>query len=171
MTTGYQDQAIGCEGYGPSGVVVLVTGANLTATQRAAVREVLRRHGGSGGGVNSVAYLFHEVGVLRYASTGRLAQRALEAGAEAVEPLASGEVQVITDPQELQSVRARLASQGHIDRSAVITRRTERKVPLTGAQALAVQAMVAELAAISGVDGVFTNACLADGQAACARKP
>lgn len=157
MTLGYEDQAICCEGYGPHGVVVLVVGRDVQAALRSRVRETLLRHGGVGGGLNSVAYLFHALGVLRYLPAGRLAQQALEAGAEAVATLPSGEVEVLADPQELPAVRAALARYGHVARAAATTRRTARRLALEPAQVQQVKALISDLRRLDGVEGVYTN--------------
>ncbi len=158
MTSGYQDQAIGGEGYGPCGAIVLVMGRNWSAAQRAAVREILAQHGGHGGGLNSVAYLFHPVGLLRYPSSARLAERALAAGAESVQVLAHGETEVATDPADWESVREALATSGHLPRLASITWRTAQPVRLEPQAMHRVQALLDALRALEGVEAVYTNA-------------
>jgi transcriptional/translational regulatory protein YebC/TACO1 len=161
MTSGYEDQAPAIEGYGPGGVAVLVVCSETGLAQRVAVREVLVRHGGSGGGLNSVAYLFHPVGVLRYAAGSRLAEQAFDAGAEAVQPLASGEFEVLTDPQDLARVQRQLGSKGQVAQSAGILYRSQQSLRLSAAEREQLAAMIADLQALDGVDAVYTNAALA----------
>jgi transcriptional/translational regulatory protein YebC/TACO1 len=158
MTSGYVDQVPAIEGYGPGGVAVLVVCSETGPAQRVAVRAVLLRHGGSGGGLNSVAYLFHPVGVLRYAASSRLSERAFEAGAEAVHATTSGAVEVVTDPCDLAGVQRQLGAQGHVAMSAGILYRTQQSVPLSASERARVAGLIADLQALDGVDAVYTNA-------------
>ena len=107
---------------------------------------------------NSVAYLFHRVGVLRYPPSRALPGRAMEAGAEQAHELPSGDVEVLTDPRDLYAVQELLGRRGHVARSAQITQRAARTVPLDAGQAAQLQALIRELRAIHGVEQVYTNA-------------
>ena len=162
MTKGGVDDVVFAEGYGPDGAALLVTGQGTDEVLRqalhSAIRQVIRRHGGRTGAENSVAYLFHAVGVLRYAGTASLPQRALDAGAEDLHPLDNGDVEVLTDPAELATVRAVLARRGHQPRTAVVTRRAANRVTLDAAQGARLAALVTELRALEGVGQVYTNA-------------
>ncbi len=158
MTHGDQDETVCGEGFGPAGSVLLVVGRAGCEASGPLLREVLRRHGGHSGAANSVAYLFHPVGVLRYAASGPLCARALEAGAEAVRTLASGELEVLTDPDELATVQAALLRKGHVARLAVRTRRAARTVRLDAEQVDGLCGLVQALRAVEGVEQVYTNA-------------
>ena len=158
MTNGDEDEAVCGEGFGPAGSVLLLVCRAGREPSVALLREILRRHGGNSGAANSVAYLFHPVGVLRYAASGPLAARALEAGAEGLRTLPSGEVEVLTDPDELGTVQAALLRKGHVARSAVRTRRAARTVPLDAGQVEGLCGLVQALRAVAGVEQVYTNA-------------
>jgi len=155
MTKGGVDDVVFAEGYGPDGAALLVTGQGtdevLRQAMHSAIRQVIRRHGGRTGADNSVAYLFHAVGVLRYPGTVSLPARALEAGAEDLRRLDEGEIEVLTDPAELETVRAALARRGHQPRTA-------NRVTLDAGQGARLAALVTELRALEGVGQVYTNA-------------
>ena len=158
MTHGNDDETVCCEAFGPAGSVLLVVCRAEHPPSGLVLRDVLRCHGGDSGAANSVAYLFHPVGVLRYAASGPLPARALEAGAEAVRTLSSGECEVLTDPDELEQVQAALLRKGHVARLAVRTRRAARTVVLDAGQVEALRGLVQALRAVEGVEQVYTNA-------------
>jgi transcriptional/translational regulatory protein YebC/TACO1 len=162
MTKGGVIDVVFAEGYGPDGAALLVTGQGTDAAPgqalHRAIREVIRRHGGRPGADNSVAYLFHAVGVLRYPATASLPARALDAGAEDCRRLDDGDIEVLTDPADLATVRAVLARRGHQPRAAGVTRRCARRVALDTAQRARLAALITELRALEGVGQVYTNA-------------
>ncbi len=83
-TDNYQD--VRYEGYGPSGVAVIVEALtdnrNRTASE---VRSAFNKHGGALGETNSVSFLFNHLGAIRYpsaaASEDAMLDAAIEAGA------------------------------------------------------------------------------------------
>jgi len=83
------------EGYGPSGVAVIVEtltdNRNRTASD---LRTAFNKYGGAMGETNSVAFLFNRLGVVRYpakaASEDAMLEAAIEAGADNVESTAEG---------------------------------------------------------------------------------
>ena len=168
MPKAYEEQAIIAEGYGPGGTAVIACvsageSANEMANEmaiaalREQVRSVLLRHGGRSGATNSVAYLFHRIGVLRCPATGRLAATAFAAGAEDVVALPDGSVEVITDPEDLESIRLQLQAAGHAVLAATVTRRASQSLRLNAADTLQLQQLTTELSALAGVENVYTN--------------
>jgi YebC/PmpR family DNA-binding regulatory protein len=83
------------EGYGPSGVAVIVEtltdNRNRTASD---LRTAFNKYGGAMGETNSVSFLFSRLGVVRYpakvASEDAMLEAAIEAGADNVESNADG---------------------------------------------------------------------------------
>lgn len=134
--------------------------AAADAGLREAVREVLRSHGGWPGAQGSVAYLFHTVGVLRYPACAGLAALAEAAGAEDLRELDDGEVEVHTDPDELDKVRGMLARAGQLPRSARIMRRSARARVLDTARLAQLGSLVGALRQIAGVTAIYTDAAL-----------
>jgi YebC/PmpR family DNA-binding regulatory protein len=103
------------EGYGAGGVAVLVKcltdNRNRTASE---VRHAFSKFGGSLGSTNSVAYLFHEKGLLSLAKEEGLTEqvvfeKAIEAGADDIrDEDDSWEIEV--EPTQFETVRIALAA-------------------------------------------------------------
>ncbi len=146
------------EGYGPGGTAVLV---ECSASERLDLAAQLRRlfaaHGGHLGAHGSVSYLFTRTGVLTYADGPILAELALAAGAEDVQA-SNGGIEILTDPDDFQSIRAALGAAGFVALTGEITQRAATTVALTGADAQAMRTFVAGLASVDSVQGVYTNA-------------
>jgi YebC/PmpR family DNA-binding regulatory protein len=110
---GAQYATITYEGYGPSGVAVLVECLTDNRNRAASdVRVAFTRNGGSMADPGSVAYLFHRKGVIVVEKSGGLTEddvltAVLEAGAEEVNDLGES-FEVITDPSDLVNARKAL---------------------------------------------------------------
>ncbi len=106
------------EGYGPSGVAVIVEASTDNKNRTAAdVRHVFDKAGGNLGTTGCVSYMFNKKGiiVIEKASTKmdeeELMMLALDAGAEDFE--SSEEVyEITTDPSDFSQVRERLEEAG-----------------------------------------------------------
>ncbi len=100
------------EGYGPSGVAILVTALsdNRNRTLQE-VRNIFYRHGGNLGESGCVAWLFDSRGVITVETNARdaeeLALEAIDAGAEDVK-VENNYIEVYTKPAELEAVRGAL---------------------------------------------------------------
>ena len=97
------------EGYGPSGVAVLVKA--VTDNRNRTIQEVRRfftRHGGNLGESGCVSWLFENRGVITVESNGsdaeEIALQAIDVGAEDVKA-EKGYVEIYTQPQHLEQVR------------------------------------------------------------------
>jgi YebC/PmpR family DNA-binding regulatory protein len=103
------------EGYGPSGVAIIVEAAtdnrNRTGPE---VRSAFSKHGGSIGTPGSVAYQFTQRGlvVVNAADLESATMDAIEAGADDVEE-GEGQLIVYTKPSELDIVRRGLTEKGY----------------------------------------------------------
>jgi YebC/PmpR family DNA-binding regulatory protein len=78
------------EGYGPSGVAVIVEALTDNRNRTASdVRSAFSKHGGALGETNSVSFMFNRLGVVRYkpeaASADDVLEAAIEAGADNAE--------------------------------------------------------------------------------------
>jgi len=102
------------EGYGPSGVAVMIEAVTDNKVRTASeVRSVLERSGGSLAGPGSVAFLFKSVAALdvKGKNADEIMLAAAEAGADDVEE--SGEVvTVYTSQDELERIKKALTEQG-----------------------------------------------------------
>jgi YebC/PmpR family DNA-binding regulatory protein len=83
------------EGYGPSGVAVIIEALTDNRNRTASdLRAAFSKHGGALGETNAVSFLFNRLGVIRYpaaaASADDMLEAAIEAGADNVESDADG---------------------------------------------------------------------------------
>ena len=121
------------------------------------LRQVFAANGGHLGAQGSVAYLFARAGILTYADQPALAELALATGAEDVQA-GSGGIEILTDPEDFQTVRAALGAAGFVALTAQITQRAAISVELNGAAAQAMRTLVAGLGTLVDVQGIFSNA-------------
>src|SRR5437588_4556047 len=120
------------EGYGPSGVALIVEALtdnrNRTASE---VRNIFAKHDGSLGGSGSVAWLFERRGVVLVPADGvdedDLTLAAAEGGADDVS-LDGSTYEVVSAPEALTSVREALEAAGFTVDSAELTLRPKTTV-------------------------------------------
>jgi YebC/PmpR family DNA-binding regulatory protein len=89
-TTGEDYFEVRYEGYGPTGVAVIVEALTDNRNRTAGeVRSAFTKHGGALGETNSVSFLFNRLGAIRYpakaASADDVLEAAIDAGADNVE--------------------------------------------------------------------------------------
>lgn len=107
------------EGYGPSGVAVIVETATDNRNRTAAeVRHFFDKYGGNMGQTGCVGFLFTEKGVIVIdnedgdVDEDKLMEEALEAGAEDFVS-EDGGFEIYTEPDDLSSVREALEAKGY----------------------------------------------------------
>ncbi|OAG28263.1 YebC/PmpR family DNA-binding transcriptional regulator [Thermodesulfatator autotrophicus] len=113
------------EGYGPGGVAVLIK--SVTDNKRRTVselRHIFSKCGGNLAEPGAVAWVFEQKGLILIDRQGtdeeKLLETALEAGAEDVREYES-EFEIITLPEDLESVKKALEDAGFIIQSAKVT--------------------------------------------------
>ncbi|MBI3898304.1 MAG: YebC/PmpR family DNA-binding transcriptional regulator [Gammaproteobacteria bacterium] len=150
------------EGYGPSGVAVIVDcqtdNRNRTAGE---VRHAFAKYGGNLGTDGSVAYLFKKVGIISYApgtNEDAVVEAALDAGADDVVTEADGSLTVLTGFEALHGVRDALAKVGLKPEGAEIIERPATAVSLDGDDAEHVLKLLEVLEDLDDVQNVYTNA-------------
>ncbi|OGO43968.1 MAG: transcriptional regulator, partial [Chloroflexi bacterium RBG_16_58_8] len=154
------------EGYGPSGIAVLVNALsdnrNRTVQE---VRSTFTRHGGSLGESGCVAWLFDSKGVITIKAENvdadELALTAIDAGAEDVK-VESGYVEVYTMPEELEKVRATLEQKNVAIESSELQKVPKSLIQLdekSGVQALK---LLDRLEEIDDIQNVYSNADIPD---------
>ncbi len=149
------------EGYGPSGVAVLVDclsdNKNRTVSE---VRHAFTKHGGNLGTDGSVAYLFNEQGEILLAPTEREEQAmdvAIEAGAADV-LMDEGQVEVITAVDNYHAVLTALqASKFEVEHSH-LTMRAQTTVPMDTETAESLEKLIDALEDLDDVQVVYSNA-------------
>ncbi|MCM2267549.1 MAG: YebC/PmpR family DNA-binding transcriptional regulator [Elusimicrobiales bacterium] len=113
------------EGYGPGGIAVIIN-VTTDSKNRAAseIRKILDQHGGNMGSAGCVGWMFEQKGYISVkkedAKEDELMSLSLEIGAEDFRaPEGSDEYEIVTAPQDFDSVKAKLE---------------EKKIPLVTAE-------------------------------------
>jgi YebC/PmpR family DNA-binding regulatory protein len=148
------------EGYGPSGIAVLVEA--LTDNRNRTVQDVRRlftRHGGNLGESGCVSWLFESRGVITVESDASDAEgivlRAIDAGAEDVKT-ENGYVEIYTQPQDLEKVRKVIEEKEHVI-SAELSLAPKTAVLLEESKAVQALNFLDELDGLDDVQRVFSN--------------
>lgn len=125
------------EGYGPSGVAVIVEATTDNRNRTASdVRHYFDKFGGNLGTTGCVSFMFEEKGVIVIENDGKvdedqLMEDALEAGA-ADFVSEDGAFEISTETDDLEAVRAALADKGYAIMSADTDKIPSSYVSLTG---------------------------------------
>jgi len=148
------------EGYGPSGIAVLVEA--LTDNRNRAIQDVRRlftRHGSNLGESGCVSWLFESRGVITVESNASDAEeielRAIDAGAEDFKA-EKGYVEIYTRPQDLEKVRKAIEEKEHVI-SAELSLTPKTTVLLEENKAVQALNFLDELEGLDDVQHVFSN--------------
>jgi YebC/PmpR family DNA-binding regulatory protein len=154
-------QTIMYEGYGPSGVAVLVECLTDNRNRAASeVRTAMTRNGGSMADPGSVAYLFNRKGVVLLPKSGlsedEVLLAVLDAGAEEVNDLGDS-FEVVTDAGDLVAARTALQQAGMDYDSADASFLPSSSVPLDADAARKVFRLIDALEDCDDVQNVYAN--------------
>ncbi len=158
------------EGYGPSGVAVMVE--TLTDNKNrtvAEVRHAFTKFGGNLGTSGSVAYLFTKTGIITFApgtNEDKMMEAALEAGADDVQTESDGSVLVYTAPEEMINIREALEASGLKSSSSEITMNASTATELDLENAEKLLRLVDKLEDCDDVQNVYHNGNISDEVAA-----
>lgn len=156
------------EGYGPSGVAVLVytltDNVNRTVGE---VRNAFNKNGGNLGTSGSVSYLFSQRGEIIFAPGTdelQLMEVALEAGAEDVESDEDGSFLVVTspDPKTFNGVVDALKAIDLEPANAEVTMHPSTEAEVDMDTAAVVQKLIDQLEDLDDVQDVYTNVVYPD---------
>jgi len=154
------------EGYGPSGVAILVDCVTDNRNRTVAeVRHAFSKHGGNLGADGSVAYLFSHTGQISYPSGSdeeKIMDIAIEAGAADIVMNDDGSIDVLTEPTAFESVRDALEAAGLEAEEAEITMRASTSVPLADGEAESALKLLDVLDELDDVQQVYSNADFPD---------
>lgn len=164
--TGEQDgvsyEEIRYEGYGPGGTAVMVDcltdNRNRTVAE---VRHAFAKAGGNLGTDGSVAYLFDKMGVLSFPNSfdeDSLMEAALEAGADDVLTNDDNSFDVLTTPEDFQSVKDAIIEAGLQPESAEITMKASTSTELGIKDAEKMIRFLDWLEDLDDVQDVYSNA-------------
>jgi YebC/PmpR family DNA-binding regulatory protein len=159
---GARYEEVAYEGYGPGGVALIVEtltdNRNRTSQD---VRYAFTRNGGSLGDPGSTAWMFTRKGVVQIEKSPaideeKLLEMALDAGAEDVAD-AGSTWEVTTDATDLRRVRDVIDAAGIPVLSAELTMVPQTQVPVEGARARQVLALLDALEELDDVQNVYAN--------------
>ena len=161
---GVNYEEIRYEGYGINGAAVMVDCLTDNRVRTVAdVRHAFTKYGGNLGTDGSVAFLFRHCGQMIFApetDESRLFDVALEAGAEDVVGQEDGSYEVITAPQDFETVKAALEAAGLKPELAEVTMRPENETVFAGDDAVRMQKILDALEDLDDVQEVYTTAVI-----------
>ena len=150
------------EGYGPNGVAVMVDCLTDNRNRTVAdVRHAFTKFGGNLGADGSVGYLFSLTGSLSFepgADEDKVMEAAIEAGALDVITAEDGSIEVLTEPQDFESVRDAMTAARLTPAHAEVTMRAETRAAVDGDAAETLLKLLDLLDDLDDVQQVYTNA-------------
>ena len=154
------------EGYGPSGVAILVQALSDNRNRTLQdVRNIFTRQGGNLGESGCVAWLFDSRGLITVETNGKdaeeLALEAIDAGAEDVK-IENNCIEVYTKPEELEKVREALGQKDIAVASAEICMVPKSTVEMEEKSALQTLRLLDKLEELDEVQHVSSNADFPD---------
>jgi YebC/PmpR family DNA-binding regulatory protein len=154
------------EGYGPSGVAVIVTSLTDNKNRTTAeVRHAFSKFGGNLGASGCVSHMFLRRGVFNLAKEGvdedKLMEIALEAGAEDVKDEGDS-FAVVTQVADFDRVRQALDKAGYSDPEAEITMIPQTTTQVSGKSAETVLKLIDALEESDDVQNVYANFEMSD---------
>jgi YebC/PmpR family DNA-binding regulatory protein len=150
------------EGYGPSGVAIMIECLSDNRNRAASeVRVAVTRNGGSMADPGSVSYLFHRKGLITVSKTSGATEAVLEAGAEEVKD--NGETfEIICEASDLVVARTALQSAGIDYESADSSFVPSMTIDLDADSATKVFELIDAIEELDDVQNVFSNADVSD---------
>ena len=160
---GVEYEEIRYEGYAPGGIAVIVECVTDNKVRTVAdVRHAFNKCGGNLGTDGSVAFMFRKVGVLEYpagANEDAITEAAIDAGADDVVVYPEdGAIDVLTAPENFQTVKDAMEKGGFPPAQAAVTMRADNDVAVAGETAEQVVKMLDLLEDLDDVQHVWHNA-------------
>jgi YebC/PmpR family DNA-binding regulatory protein len=160
---GVEYEEIRYEGYAPGGIAVIVDCMTDNKVRTVAdVRHAFNKHGGNLGTDGSVAFMFKKLGVLAFpggSDEDAITNAAIEAGADDVVVYPEdGAIDVVTSPENFQSVKDAMAAAGLTPEQADVTLRADNDVAVAGETAEQVRKLLDFLEDMDDVQNVYHNA-------------
>jgi len=155
------------EGYGPSGVAVMVDCLTDNRTRTVGeVRHAFSKCGGNLGTDGSVAYIFSKKGILTFepgSNEDRIMEVALEAGADDVTTNEDGSIDVTTTPEDFEQVKTAMQVQKLEPAQAEVTYVPANYVALDKDSAEKMLRLTDMLEDLDDVQHVYSNADYPEG--------
>lgn len=154
------------EGYGPGGVAVIVDCMTDNRKRTVSdVRHAFTKYGGNLGTDGSVAYLFEKIGLLTYpigSDEEQLMEVALEVGARDVIRNDDDSIDIITAPEDFESVKIAMEKANLMPEQAEITMQASTDVALDVDGAQKMVRLLDMLEDLDDVQKVYSNADISD---------
>lgn len=155
------------EGYGPSGVAIIVNCMTNNRNRTVAeVRHAFTKCGGNLGTDGSVSYLFSKTGQMTFAPGAdeeRIMDIALESGAEDVVVNDDKSIDVTTKPEHFLMIKEAMSAIGLVPAVAEVTMAASLQVPITDKEiAEKIIKLTDMLEDLDDVQEVFSNADIAE---------
>ena len=161
---GVNYEEIRYEGYGISGAAVMVDCLTDNRQRTVAdVRHAFSKYGGNLGTDGSVAFLFKHCGTLLFApgaDEDKVMEAALDAGADDVITNDDGSIEVVTAPNDFDSVKEALAVAGLKPEMAEVTMKATTETVFAGDDAVKMQKLLDALDDLDDVQEVYTSAVI-----------
>ena len=161
-TEGENYDEIRYEGYGPSGIAVMVDcmtdNRNRTVAE---VRHAFTKSGGNLGTDGSVAYMFSKVGLLSFpagSDEDAVMEAALESGADDVVVNDDTSIDVLTKPDIFSDIRAAMLAAGFEPENAEVTMRAENSNMLNAIEAEKMMRLLDMLEELDDTQKIYSNA-------------
>ncbi|HQT62213.1 MAG TPA: YebC/PmpR family DNA-binding transcriptional regulator [Acidiphilium sp.] len=160
--TGGDDYAeVRYEGYGPSGIAIIVEALTDNRNRTASdVRAAFSKHGGALGETNSVAFMFDRIGLIRYpaaaASADDMLEAAIEAGADDVQSTDEAH-EIICAVESFFAVRDAVEQKFGEPEAAKLDWRPTTSTPLDEDAARSVMKLIDALEESDDVQNVYAN--------------
>ena len=159
---GVEYEEVRYEGYAPGGVAVIVDCLTDNRVRTVAdVRHAFSKCGGNMGTEGSVAFMFKRLGVLSYAPGAdeeKITEAAIEAGADDIVVYPDdASIDVITAPENFQSVKDAMDAAGLSADHAEITFRADNDIAVAADVALQVKKLLDMLEDLDDVQDVYSN--------------
>lgn len=150
------------EGYGIGGAAIIVdTMTDNRQRTVADVRHAFNKYGGNMGTEGSVSFQFQRVGQFIFApgtDEDKVMEVALEAGANDVISDEEGAIEVLTGPNDFETVQTALLNAGLTAEVAEVTMRADNTIALEGDDAERMQKLLDAIEDLDDVQDVFHNA-------------
>lgn len=154
------------EGYGPSGVAIIVQCLSDNKNRAAAeIRSIFTKGGGNMAGAGSVAWIFEKKGLIvvdaAKTTEDALMEVALGAGAEDLTQ-SDGKFEIVCGPHEYEAVKTAVEKAGIPADSAQLTMIPKNTTPVSSEGARAVLSLIETLEDHDDVQNVYANCDIPD---------
>jgi YebC/PmpR family DNA-binding regulatory protein len=151
------------EGYAPGGVAVIVDCMTDNKVRTVSdVRHAFSKYGGNLGTDGSVAFMFHKCGVFSFPAGSDedvVTEAAIDAGADDIVVYPEdGAIDVITAPENFESVKNAMQAAGLVPEEASVTMRADNDIKIGGETAEQVLKLLDMLEDLDDVQNVYSNA-------------